>query len=619
MKYPLLDGIKDPSDLKKMNKADIPALSEEIRRFLIESTAESGGHLASNLGAVEMTLAIHTVFDSPKDHIIFDVGHQSYVHKILTGRRDMFSNLRIPGGLSGFTSMRESEHDAFGAGHSSTSISAALGIAHSDALEGKSSHTVCVAGDGAFTGGMVHEALNNCPRHMPLVIILNENGMSISSTKGAFASYVSRVRVSPGYAKFKRDAKHLLDKLPLIGKPIRFMLRCIKRLIKKIVYKPNYFEELGLYYIGPVDGHDYTALCKALTLAKESGKTCIVHIKTVKGKGYTPAENSPDGYHSLTSSSRENNFGSIFADKLCEMAKSDSRIVGVTAAMGIGTGLERFGNEFPDRYFDVGIAEAHAITFAAGLAVGGHIPFVGMYSTFLQRGYDSLLHDVALQGLSVKIMIDRAGLAVHDGATHHGIFDVSFISHIPGISLFAPADYASLCSMMDYAKDFSGPVAIRYSNAAEKSSYINRFKIMSNDPTCLFRADFDTDNVPEHIFITYGTLVERVSMAADILRAEGMNVGVLVLETLKPYRSVAKKLLPILSAAKRVVYAEEGIKNGGAAEILCTELISMGLDLSKCDYRIAAINDSFASPTVTCDLYDFVGLSADKLADKMKN
>ena len=619
MKYRLLNGINQPSDLNKLNKSDIPALANEIREFLIESTAESGGHLASNLGVVETTLAIHTVFDSPKDHIIFDVGHQSYVHKLLTGRREAFDSLRTPGGLSGFTSMRESEHDPFGAGHSSTSISAALGMASSDTLYGKHCHTVCVTGDGAFTGGMVHEALNNCPRHMPLVIILNENGMSISSTKGAFASYVSRVRVSPSYARFKRDTKHLLDKMPLVGKPIRFALRCVKRAIKKIIYKPNYFEELGLYYIGPVDGHDYTALCKALTLAKESGKTCIVHVKTVKGKGYSPAESSPDGYHSLAAGACEKSFGAAFADKLCDMAGIDKRIVGVTAAMGLGTGLERFGSKYPDRYFDVGIAEAHALTFAAGLAAGGHVPFVAMYSTFLQRGYDSLLHDVALQSMPVKVMIDRAGLAVHDGATHHGIFDVSFISHIPGISLLAPADHSSLCDMMDFARQHNGPVAIRYSNCAEPVEQLKAFRRISMDPTCAVRADFSPDNCPEQVFITYGALVQKVCAAAEILRREGMSVGVVLIETLKPYGPVAERLFPILSSARRVVYAEEGIQNGGAAELLYASLVSLGFDATKCDYRIAAIDDSFASPDTPCDLYDYVGLSAEKLAEKMKN
>ena len=617
MKYSLLEGINSPEDLKKLNKSDIVALSSEIRDFLVENSKVRGGHLASNLGVVELTLAIHTVFDSPGDHIVFDVGHQSYVHKLITGRREEFHSLRTPGGLSGFTSIRESDHDAFGAGHSSTSISAALGLARSDSLSGRECHTVCVAGDGAFTGGMVHEALNNCPKKLPLVIILNENGMSISSTKGAFASYVSHVRVSPAYAKFKTNTKNFLHKLPLLGKPIRFLLKCIKRVIKKLVYKPNYFEELGLYYIGPVDGHDYNALCKALSLAKQSGKTCIVHVKTVKGKGYEPAESSPDDYHSVVNKSGNDSFGSRFADELINMAESNEKIVGVTAAMGIGTGLEKFGEAFADRYFDVGIAEAHALTFAGGLAKGGHKPFVALYSTFLQRGYDSLLHDVALQNLPVSIMIDRAGLAAHDGATHHGIFDVAFISHIPNMTLLAPASYSSLGMMMRFAEGHDGPVAIRYANNKEPEC-INKFKPISTDPVCRINIDFDVTRVPEYIFITYGAIVDKVNSAAEILRNEGIDVGIILLESLKPYRPIAEKILPIISSAKRVVFAEEGIKSGGAGELLREELVLCGID-GATEYLIAAIDDNFASPIEPCDLYSFVGLSADKLAKKLKN
>lgn len=619
MNYSILDGINSPSDVKKLNKDEIAILSREIRDFLIENTRERGGHLASNLGIVELTLAIHTVFDSPRDHIVFDVGHQSYVHKILTGRREAFDTLRIPGGLSGFTSMRESRHDAFGAGHSSTSVSAALGLAESDSLAGRNCHTVCVTGDGAFTGGMIHEALNNCPKDRPIVIILNENGMSISSTKGAFASYLSRVRISKEYRKLKSDTQNFIDRIPLIGKPLHNLCSVLKDLVKAAIYKPNYFEELGLYYIGPIDGHDYEKMCKALTLAKQTGKACVVHVKTVKGKGYEPAESSPDGYHSIAASSQGGSFHSIFADELTSLAEKDERIVGVTAAMGIGTGLDRFGEKFPDRYFDVGIAEGHALTFAAGLAAGGNVPFVAIYSTFLQRGYDNLLHDIALQNLPVKIMIDRAGLAVGDGATHHGIFDVSFISHIPNMTLLAPASYESLREMTDFAAEHNGPVAIRYPNAAEPI-VSSSFTLLCDDVLCRISTDFNPDAVkPEYLFITYGSLVERVCIAAEALRNEGMNVGVILIETLKPYGNIADRLLPLISSSKRVVYAEEGIRNGGAAEITREELLRRGLDLAKTEYRIVAIEDCFASPDTPCELYGFVGLSPDRLVEKMKD
>ena len=619
MGYNLLDGINSPSDIKKLNKNQMTVLASEIRDFMIKSTDASGGHLASNLGVVELTLAIHTVFDSPSDHIIFDVGHQCYVHKILTGRKDEFVNLRKPGGLSGFTVMRESEHDAFGAGHSSTSVSAAVGYAETELLSGKRNHTVCVTGDGAFTGGMIHEALNNCRSELPLIIILNENGMSISPNKGAFASYLSRVRASERYRRLKDGTKNFIDSIPLLGKSLHKLFSITKKAIIKLIYKPNYFEELGLYYIGPVDGNDYSKICKALTIAKQTGKACVVHVKTVKGKGYIPAEESPEGYHSVASNTACNTFHSIFAKKLIDLADGDDKITAVTAAMGVGTGLNLFGEKYPERYFDVGIAEPHALTFSAGLAAGGYKPFVAIYSTFLQRGYDNLVHDIALQDLPVKLMIDRAGLAEGDGATHHGIFDVSFISHIPGMTLLAPIRYQSLEDMTAYAVDYNSPVAIRYANASENVEMLSRFIVHSADVNCRVLRDFDPSDKPEYLFITYGGLYTRVSKAADMLRAEGMNVGVIVVESLKPYAPVAKELLSLISSSKRVVYAEEGIRNGGAAEITRDHLIARGLDISRTEYKIAAIDDNFASPESLCDLYDYVGLSERKLMDLMKN
>ncbi len=618
MKYPILDGINCPADLKKLNKSDISALSSEIREFLVENVERNGGHLASNLGAVEMTLAIHSVFDSPRDHIIFDVGHQSYVHKILTGRKNEFIRLRMPGGLSGFTLRRESEHDAFGAGHSSTSISAALGFAEADMLSGEDAYTVCVVGDGAFTGGMIHEALNNCRSELPLVIILNENGMSISSNKGAFASYLSRVRLSRGYRSFKSGTKNFLEHIPPIGAPLHRFTSLIKNKIKNTVYRNNYFEELGLYYIGPIDGNDYTRVRDALALAKELHCTCVVHLKTMKGKGYAPAESSPHEYHSVVKSKNVTTYHGAFAEELIDLAKDDDKIVAVTAAMGIGTGLNLFGEKYPKRYFDVGIAEAHALTFAAGLAAGGYTPFFAVYSTFLQRGYDNLLHDVALQKLPVKIMIDRAGLAVSDGATHHGIFDVSFISHIPGMTLLAPASYKSLKEMTAYAANTGGPIAIRYPNSAENSACLEGFIPLSRDNLCRVSVNFDINHTPKCIFITYGRIYEKVVEAAEILRSEGLLTGIVLVETLKPYDRTAEIISRMLSSCQRVVYVEEGIRNGGAAEITRHELERCGVDFSSLEYRIAAIDDNFASPDSPCDLYRYVGLSAECIADKMR-
>lgn len=615
MRYELLEKINSPSDLKALDDSKIPELSAEIREFLIDAVSKNGGHLASNLGVVELTLAIHKVFDSPTDKIIFDVGHQAYIHKLLTGRRESFDTLRIPGGLSGFTLRRESEHDPFGAGHSSTSVSAALGFAESAAIRGEKNHVVCVLGDGAYTGGMVHEALNNCKPDLPLVIILNENGMSISKNKGTFALYISRVRASRGYLRIKAGTGSVLSKIPIIGRPIRKLVTALKNAVKRIVYTSNYFEELGLYYLGPIDGNDYERVKSTLALAKLLNRTVVVHLKTVKGKGYCEAENSPEGYHSVVSSAHSSSFNSAFAEELISEAREDERVVAVTAAMGIGTGLDKFGKEFPRRYFDVGIAEPHALTFAAALAADGLMPTIALYSTFLQRGYDSILHDIALQDLPVRIMIDRAGLALGDGATHHGIFDVSLLSSIPQMSVFAPASYSSLSDAMSYARRVGAPVAIRYSNAAEQRELISRFKRCGDILSPL--VDFELEAPPEYIFITYGRLLSKVVEAEELLMKEGMSVGIILAECIKPNSSVADLVTSLSGRVKRIVYAEEGILSGGAAQALLSSLHERGFDFSRTDYRISAVSDSFASPTEPCDLYDFVGLSPEKLARRI--
>ena len=618
MTYPILDQIKSPDDLTDLSDKEISALAAEIREFLIKSAGEHGGHLASNLGVVELTLAIHSVFDSPHDHIIFDVGHQAYVHKIITGRGD-FSNLRIPGGLSGFTLRRESAHDPFGAGHSSTSVSASLGFAEADALKGSDAYTVCVIGDGAYTGGMVHEALNNCRPDLPLIIVLNENGMSISLNKGTFAAYLSRVRVSRGYRRWKAGTNTFLSHIPLIGRLMQKLFSLIKAGIKKLVYRNNYFEELGLYYIGPVDGNDYKKVKEALERAKQLGKTAVVHVKTVKGKGYEPAEKSPDGYHSVASSGAKSTYHSEFASELIRCAENDDRIVAVTAAMGIGTGLDSFGAVYPDRYFDVGIAEEHALTFSAGLAANGLSPFVAIYSTFLQRGYDSILHDIALQGLPVRIMIDRAGLSLGDGATHHGIFDVAFLSHIPNMILLAPANYDTLRSAIGYAAASESPIAIRYPNSGECAEISDSFKPLKEDPYSPVWTDFAIGDTPKYIFVTYGKIVEKVIAAKKLLGDKGVDVGIILVTTIKPYAPMVDAIRSLARNSARILFVEEGIRNGGAGEICQSELYRAGFDFSATDYDIAAIDDNFAIPESVCDLYDYVGLSPEKLAEKMLN
>ena len=558
MPYEILEKINSPADLKVLPREDIPALAKEIREFLVSVTEKNGGHLASNLGMVEITLAIHKVFNSPKDHIVFDVGHQSYVHKILTGRRERFDTLRKPGGLSGFPSIKESEHDAFGTGHSSTSISAGIGLATADKLQGMASHTVCVIGDGAFTGGMIHEALNNVTPDLPLVIILNENGMAISKNRGAFADLIAKFKNSKNR---RPEGDSLLASIPMIGKRLSDALESTKRKIKDIFYSPSYFERLGIEYIGVIDGHDFEAVEKALRLAKSLGKPVIVHTKTIKGRGYSEAEFAPSEYHSLQTGLACEDFSTVFTSELINLAADDSSIVAITPAMARGTGLYRFGEAYPYRFFDTGIAEAHALTFGAALAKSGMKPFVATYSTFLQRGYDNLIHDIALQNLPVKIIIDRAGLAASDGATHHGIFDVAYLSEIPNMTVFAPVTYASLRELLHVATVADSPVAIRYSSSPEsvlaKESFFSRAKAINVGVS----ADFDISNPPEYVFVTYGKILDSVLEAEAFLRAKGLSVGVVLTEVIKPYDFIAETLMSLSGKAKRILYVEEGIEN----------------------------------------------------------
>lgn len=616
MSYELLENINSASDVKKLSGSDVLELCDEIREFLVEKVTKSGGHLASNLGSVELTVALHRVFDSPSDHIIFDVGHQSYVHKLLTDRRDMFDTLRTPGGLSGFTSRRESDHDPFGAGHSSTSISAALGFAESDKLLGKDNHTVAVVGDGAFTGGLIHEAINNCKQDLNLVIVLNENGMSISTNNGAFASYLSNFRTSKRYIAAKNTTRSLLNHIPLLGKPIAYCASGAKRLVKRVVYKTNYFEDLGFYYIGVVDGHDPVKVERALRKAKQLNKCVFVHIKTKKGKGYIEAEQYPEKFHSVAGGGSDNGtFHSVFADTLIDLAKEHTDAIAITAAMGIGTGLSEFEKSYPDRYFDVGIAESHALTFSAGLAANGMKPFVAIYSTFLQRAYDNIVHDVALQGLPVKMFIDRAGLAVSDGATHHGIFDVAFLSHIPDVEIIAPSDYESLRESVSYAYNADHPIAVRYPNSSESKRVNAHFAY--SDRTLGIKADFDPTHPPKNIYVTYGSIAERAIDAKDILSDLGIDCGILLIERIKPYDNAVSFIESILTDDSHIVYVEEGVKIGGAAMITRDTLYERGA-LDKVRFDIAAIYSGFANPSVSCDLYDYVGLSGEKLAAYFK-
>jgi len=475
----ILKKINSPQDLKNLNFKEMEKLARELRIFLVDNVSKTGGHLASNLGVVELTLAVHRVFNSPKDKIIWDVGHQSYVHKIITGRRDLFHTLRQNNGLSGFPKRKESPHDLFETGHSSTSISAALGMAIARDLKKEKYFVIAIIGDGAMTGGMAFEALNHAGQSKTdLIVILNDNEMSISENVGGLSRYLNRIRSAPTYFKVKDDVEHLLSKIPAIGKSVVKTAQKTKDTIKYFFVPGVIFEELGFTYLGPVDGHNLGELVEVLNSAKNIKGPVIIHAITKKGKGYFYSEKYPDKYHGIspfdvkTGENVDNSSGisysNIFGKKLVELAERDNKIVAITAAMPAGTGLDKFKERFPDRFFDVGIAEQHAVTFAAGLAANGLKPVFAVYSTFLQRGFDQIIHDVCLQNLPVVFCIDRAGIVGEDGETHHGVFDLSYLAPIPNITIMSPKDGNELELMLEYAFEQNKPIAIRYPRGKSK-------------------------------------------------------------------------------------------------------------------------------------------------------
>lgn len=618
-------GVRSPAELKRLNKKEIPELCVRLRRVLIAQTSKGGGHLASNLGAVELTVAIHRVFDSPTDHVIFDVGHQSYVHKLLTGRAEAFDTLRAPGGLSGFPRREESEHDAFGTGHASTSLSAALGLARAEKLKGSDAFTVAVLGDGAFTGGMVHEALNNCERDLRLIVLLNENEMSISKNVGRFARLLTKLRTAPGYSRTKSFLGRLLSRIPLIGRPLKNGLRGIKRGIKRLLYRSNYFEAMGLNYLGPVDGHDERALERILRSAKGKHGCSIVHVKTVKGKGYAPAEQHPDAYHGLPAAGKCSNaptFSNVFGQTLTSLAERDNRLCAITAAMPDGTGLLPFAAAHPDRFFDVGIAEEHAVTFAAGLAAGGCTPVVAIYSTFLQRAYDQILHDVALQKLPVLFAIDRAGLNAADGLTHHGIYDVAFLSDIPGMTIWHPLTTASLQERLTslLIDGLTGPTALRYHSGSDDRTIVSYLNSSSVHPVCMGAvADFDIENPPTCVIVTYGRLLtEALSAALEM----GENVGIVAAELLRPCTALADALARMAErGTERVVICEEGIRNGGFAMTLSDALTTCAHRGTFPDVRIVAISNDCVTPDAEAgqDVFSAVKIAKKAIVDALKD
>ncbi len=606
-----LEKINSPEDLKKIPEGDLPLLAEEIRQILLETVSKNGGHLASNLCAVELTIALHRVFDSPKDKIIFDVGHQSYVHKLLTGRREEFDTLRQFGGISGFPKISESEHDAFGVGHSSTSISAAAGIAAANAISGNDAYTIAVVGDGAFTGGMIYEALNNCSDKEKLIIVLNDNDMSISPNVGGMSRYFSEVRTSVKYFRFKNGAKRFFAKIPFIGGALSRGARRLKNCFKKIVLSQNFFEQFGLTYYGPLNGNDEKHLERVLREAKDNRNCSVIHICTKKGKGYKYAEERPDLFHGISGfdiesgkiKSGSESYSERFGKIICDRAEKNEKIIAITAAMPDGTGLSDFAKRFPNRFFDVGIAEEHAMTFACGLATQGMIPVFAVYSTFMQRAYDQFLHDAALQNLHVIIALDRAGLVANDGATHHGIFDGAFISQIPNVTFYAPNSFEALEECFDKALKANGPVVIRYPKAtdSEKSESI--------------RSDgfeyTDIGNIKNAV-ISYSRLASSALEAGKICG----DTRVLTITRLSP--------LPIddicesLKDIENIVFAEEGIKNGGIAQQLCSAMGEKGLLKNK-KFKILAIDGVFPQHGSNAELINNLGLSAEDIAEAIKN
>lgn len=525
----ILERINSSNDIKKLPEEELEPLCQELRDYMISSISRTGGHLASNLGAVELTVALHRVYDTSRDRVVFDVGHQSYVHKIITGRRDSFCTLRQHGGLSGFPKPYESEDDAFIAGHASNSVSVALGMARARTLTHADYDVAAIIGDGALSGGLAYEGLANAAASgEPLVVILNDNNMSINENVGGTAHLLESLRVRPGYISFKRWYRDVFTKLPGLYK----FNHAIKEWLKKRLLPGNVFSGMGMYYLGPVDGHDITKLETVIRWARELRKPVLVHVVTKKGKGYKYAEEHPEKFHGVGRFDIETGelhdsgdcFSAKMGESLSRLADNDGRIIGITAAMSSGTGMDVFSAAHPDRFFDVGIAEGHAVSMAGGMAKQGMVPVFAVYSSFLQRGYDMLIHDVALQNLHVVFCVDRAGLVGSDGETHHGVFDVSYLSSVPDMTVLCPASYAELETMLRAAiYDINGSVAIRYPRGGE-----GKYTACNTAPETLLREGRDVT------LVCYGIMTNEVLDAAERLAAEGISAEVIKLSMIKP-------------------------------------------------------------------------------------
>lgn len=572
----MLEEINSPQDLKKLTLQQKKKLAEEIRNYIIEIVSKNGGHLASNLGVVELTIALHTVFNVPEDKIIWDVGHQCYVHKILTGRREEFKNLRKPNGLAGFPKSNESPADSFNTGHSSTSISAALGMARARDLQGKNNAVIAVIGDGALTGGMALEALNDAGySKCKMTVILNDNEMSISPNVGGLNKFLGKLRTKKLYTTTNNLLKKQISSVPVIGKPMVVGIQRIKRAIKQLVIHKMFFEDIGFTYLGPVDGHNIEKLESILKTSKQVNGPVLIHVLTKKGKGYKFAEKNPDKFHAISpfniengelKTPKEKDYSKVFGEKIVELAKENSKIVAVTASMKNGTGLADFAQEFPYRFFDVGIAEQHAVTMAAGMAKEGMIPFVPIYSSFYQRAYDQVIHDVAMQNLPVIMCVDRAGIVGADGETHQGTLDMAFFRLVPNLTIMAPKDFNEFEDMLEFAVGLNKPVVIRYPRGGEDADvkFKSHAKIELGKAEVLHEVkNLENPNKEVTIIAIGKTVSEAVKLADRMQKEEGITPEIINARFLKPFDS--EKMIQSIQRTKNVITIEDGTVINGLA------------------------------------------------------
>lgn len=613
----LLENINQPNDIKKIDKEDYDILADEIRRYIIDRVSENGGHLASNLGVVELTMALHLVLDLPKDKIVWDVGHQSYTHKILTGRRDDFNTLRAYGGISGFPKRRESECDCFDTGHSSTSISAGLGIVTANEIKGSDDTVVSVIGDGALTGGMAFEALNNASRlKRNYIIVLNDNEMSISENVGGMSKYLSGIRTGHFYNDVKSGVTKTLNSIPVVGEKLVHQISKTKSSIKQLVIPGMFFENMDITYLGPVDGHNIPQLIRVFNEAKKLNHAVLVHVITQKGKGYEPAEKRPSKFHGIEpfdkntgeilKPKQEPNYTDVFSRTICKLAEKNSNIVAVTAAMADGTGLKRFKSKFPDRFFDVGIAEEHAVTFAAGMASAGLKPYVAIYSSFLQRAYDQILHDVCIQNLPVVFVIDRAGIIGNDGETHQGIYDVSYLRTIPNMNIFAPKNRYEFADILQYASYFNAPLAVRYPKGAAKETLKEyRTPIKYGKSEVIFKEK-------DVAILACGSMIDIALEARETLKQKGINCSIINARFLKPIDEECIDML--VKDHKILVTIEENILTGGYGEAVLKFINSRAYTTKVINIGIPNIYLEHGSIEM---LKKEVGLSAENVVDKI--